>query len=188
MWIMNNELLVHNTLHSGTYLYTSLLTQCYHVAHRLPWYFPPSRKDGWLHRGLNLMLKICWPLEVRPSIEMPHLIYIHWHGMALSAKQMLQHRPCIRFYISSEIEPLNKVRFTYSLFLFSLFFCLIFDIFLCFQQAFSIFHVNNNPNIMSAFSLWSKTLEIAQYPVFFIERFTFLSWYETRKLREKWGP
>ena len=27
------------------------------------------------------MLKICWPLEVRPSIEMPRLIYIHWHGM-----------------------------------------------------------------------------------------------------------
>lgn len=25
------------------------------------------------------MLKICWPLEVRPSIEMPRQIYIHWH-------------------------------------------------------------------------------------------------------------
>lgn len=79
--------------------YISGFPQWNHAAHGELWYSSPSLRDGWLRWGLNLMLMICWPPEVRPSIEMPALIYVQWVGKKmepsrLSAKQMLQPCPC----------------------------------------------------------------------------------------------
>ena len=69
--------------------------------------------DKWLLWGLNLMLKICWPLKVG-LIALRCLSWFIFTGTdaepsTLSAKQMLQPCPCIRLYISPGMKPPSKV-------------------------------------------------------------------------------
>lgn len=100
--------------------YISGFPQWNHAAHGELWYSSPSLRDGWLRWGLNLMLMICWPPEVRPSIEMPALIYVQWVGKKWSQADYLRSRCCSRalvkgWCVSPEIKRLRKVTSSDSL-------------------------------------------------------------------------